>query len=110
MINFLLALIVLVGGLFSSSGKTVQVNYEPPLPQVQAQIEGQELIGQRSKNTKTYQVGPSQYTTKATVGAQHYRDAGGGGPDIDNNWYPPVAPREWQGAQYIRTTKALSNL
>ena len=110
MINFLLALAILIGGLVSSSGTTVQVNYAPPQPRVQAQIEGQELVAQRTKTTKVYQVGPNQYTLRASVGAQHYRDAGGVWQEIDNNWYPAVAPWNWQMTQDSYTTRALSNL
>ena len=111
MFNILVALVILIGGLASSSGKTTKVNYIPPSPQIQAQVEGQEVIARRTKTTKTYQIGPNQYTLRASVGAQHYR-IGPTDPwlDIDNNWYPAIAPWNWQMTQDSYTTKALSNL
>src|SRR3972149_3416711 len=109
MLNVLLALAILVGGFVSGSSKTGKVNYIPPAPQVQSQIEGQEILSQRTKNTKTYQVGPNQYTLRASVGALHYRDGGGAWQDIDNNWNPAVAPWNWEMTQDSYTTKALSD-
>jgi len=93
-------IIVLILSVIGVTVAPVLVSAADPIPE--------EVVADRTRNSKTTDLGDGSFALDATIGAIHYDD-GSGWEEIDNEFVPAVAPWDWEMTKAGYNVKVLEN-